>query len=261
MELGLKDKIALVTGGSYGIGRAIALALADEGCRVAICARGAERLEQTAAEIRAKGAAVLAIVADAAAEESAQIVIDRVAREWGGLHVLINNVGGGGSGKESRPIEQVPEEKWQEAFQRNVWATQRFTMQVIPHMRRAKWGRVVSIASRQGKEGGGRAWYTMAKSAEISLMKTLALNADLARAGITFNSIAPGRVLFEGNDWDQFRREDPERYAQTLDRRLPLGRAGTPEEVAAVTVFACSERASLLNGACISVDGGESYSF
>jgi len=260
MQLGLKDKIALVTGGSYGIGRAIALALADEGCRVAICARGAERLEATAGEIRTKGVPALAIPTDATLAESPRRVVDAVVQKWGGLHILINNVGGAG-GRETRPVEEVPEEKWLEAYQRNVLAAQRFTLQVIPHLRRAKWGRVLAIASTQGKEGGGRPWYTLAKSAEISLMKTLALDANLVRAGITFNSIAPGRVIFDGNEWDQFRREDPERFANTLDQRLPLGRAGTPEEVAAVVTFVCSERASLLNGACIAVDGGESYSF
>jgi 3-oxoacyl-[acyl-carrier protein] reductase len=260
MDLGLKNKIALVTGGSYGIGRAIALALADEGCRVAICARGTERLEKTAAEIRARGGEVLAISADATRSEDARRVVDAVVQKFGGLQILINNVGGGG-GRELRPVDEVPEEIWAEAYQRNALAAQRFTMQAIPHMRRAKWGRVIAIASTQGKEGGGRPWYTMAKSAEISLIKTLALNADLARAGITFNSVAPGRVIFDGNDWDKFRKEDPERFEQTLKQRLPLGRAGTPEEVAAVVAFACSERASLLNGACIAVDGGESYSF
>lgn len=260
MELGLKDKIALVTGGSYGIGRAIALALAKEGCRVAICARGAERLEEAAARIRASGAKALAIVADATGEDAAHMVIDRVVGEWGGLQILVNNVGGGGEGVEKRNVEEVPEQKWLEAYQRNVLATRKFTMQALPYMRRSKWGRVVSIASRQGKEGGGRPWYTMAKSAEISLMKTLAMNPDLARSGITFNSVAPGRIVFEGSDWDQFRRQDPGRFAQSMDR-LPLGRAGTPEEAAAAVVFACSEPASLLNGACISVDGGESHSF
>ncbi|MGA2684996.1 MAG: SDR family oxidoreductase [Verrucomicrobiota bacterium] len=260
MQLGLKDKIALVTGGSYGIGRAIALALADEGCHVAISARGSERLETTAAEIRAKGVPALIIPADAMEAESASRVVGAVVQKWGRLQILVNNVGGGG-GRDTRPVEEVPEAKWTEAYQRNALAAQRFTLSAIPHLRRAKWGRVVAIASTQGKEGGGRPWYTMAKSAEISMMKTLALNADLARSGITFNSVALGRVIFDGNEWDHFRLEDPERFARMLTQRLPLGRAGTPEEVAAVVAFVCSERASLLNGACIAVDGGESYSF
>jgi 3-oxoacyl-[acyl-carrier protein] reductase len=260
MEFGLRNKIALVTGGSYGIGRAIALALAGEGCRVAVCARGEARLNETVAEIRHAGVEALGIRADATKVEDVSRVMETVHSTWGGLHILVNNVGGGG-GRELQSVEVVPEEKWIEAYQRNALAAVRFTRMAIPHLRRARWGRVVSIASVQGREGGGRPWYTMAKSAEISLMKTLALNHELVRDGLTFNSVAPGRVLFAGNEWDAFRREDPGRFEQTMKQRLPLGRAGTPEEVAAVVAFLCSERASLVNGACIAVDGGESYSF
>jgi NAD(P)-dependent dehydrogenase (short-subunit alcohol dehydrogenase family) len=101
----------------------------------------------------------------------------------------------------------------------------------------------------------------MAKSAEISLMKALALNFDLARSGITFNSVAPGRVIFPGNEWDKFRQEDPIRFQQAVNTRLPLARCGTPEEIAAAVAFLCSNPAALINGACLSVDGGESYSF
>lgn len=260
MELGLKGKIALVTGASYGIGRAIAMALADEGCAVGICARGVAHLNKTAADIRAKGVSSLAIPADATKPDDIQRVVDTVVHRWGDLHILVNNVGGGG-GRVQMPVEEVPEEKWLGSYERNALAAVRFTRLAIPHMRRAKSGRVVTIASVQGKEGGGRPWYTMSKSAEISLMKTLALNHELVRDGLTFNSIAPGRIIFEGNEWDEFRKEDPKRFHQTLNQRLPLGRAGTPEEVASVVTFVCSARASLVNGACIAVDGGESYSF
>jgi 3-oxoacyl-[acyl-carrier protein] reductase len=260
MELGLQGKIALVTGGSYGIGRAIALALAGEGCRVAICARNPQRLEATATEIRGQGTDCLAIPADATKSADVQRVVEGTVAAWGGVDILVNNVGGGG-GRVQMPVEQVPEAEWVETYDRNALAAVRFTRLVIPHMRRAKWGRVVAIASTQGKEGGGRPWYTMAKSAEIGLIKTLALNHELVRDGLTFNSIAPGRVLFPGNGWDDFRQEDPERFAQTMNQRLPLGRPGTPEEIAAVAVFVCSQAARLLNGACIAVDGGESYSF
>jgi 3-oxoacyl-[acyl-carrier protein] reductase len=256
MDLGLKGKIALVTGGSYGIGQAIARVLAEEGCRVAICARGIERLQRAAARMGDS----LVIPADATKLADIRRVVEVVTQTWGGLHILVNNVGGGG-GRVPGAVEDVPEEKWLEVYERNALAAVRFTRMAIPHLRRAGWGRVVTIASVQGKEGGGRPWYTMAKSAGISLMKTLALNRDLVRSGITFNSIAPGRVVFEGNEWDQFRQEDPERYAQTLEQRLPLGRAGTPGEVASAVAFVCSEAAAFINGACIAVDGGESYSF
>ena len=260
MDFGLKNKIALVTGGSYGIGRSIALALADAGCRVAICARKQDRLDATATELRAKGVECLALQADATVSADIARVVKTVADIWGGVDILVNNVGGGG-GREKIPVEEVAEAEWLSHYERNALAAVRFTRLVIPHMKRAGWGRVVAVASTQGKEGGGRPWYTMAKSAEISLMKTLALNADLARAGITFNSVAPGRVIFPGNGWDEFRQEAPERFEQTLKQRLPLGRCGTPEEVAAVIAFVCSKSASLVNGACIAVDGGESYSF
>jgi len=260
MELGLKGKIALVTGGSYGIGRAIALALAGEGCRVAICARDKKRLAAAAKEIRKHGVDCLAISADATKAADVARVVKTVTKAWGRIDILVNNVGGGG-GRVTASVEDVPEAEWVETYNRNTLSAVRFTRLVIPHMRRAKWGRVVAIASTQGKEGGGRPWYTMAKSAEISMIKTLALNHDLARAGITFNSVAPGRILFPGNGWDEFRREDAQRFEQTQQQRLPLGRCGTPEEVAAVVAFVCSPKASLVNGACIAVDGGESYSF
>ena len=260
MEFGLQGKIALVTGASYGIGRAIALALAAEGCALAICARGIARLEATAADLLACGAPVEAIAADATNGDDVRRVVDKVAERFGGLHILINNVGGGG-GRLDLPIEDVPEQVWQEHHERNALAAVRFTRLAIPLMRRAGFGRVVTVTSTKGKEGGGLPWYTMTKSAEIGLMKSLALTPELVRSGITFNSVAPGRIIFDGNDWDQFRREAPQRYAEKLSQRLPLGRAGTPEEVAAVVAFICSMQASLVNGACIAVDGGESFSY
>jgi 3-oxoacyl-[acyl-carrier protein] reductase len=260
MDLGLRGRTALVTGASYGIGRAIAMGLAREGCSIAICARGQERLEETAAALSALGVPVEAIAADVTRAEDIQRVMDRVAARFGGLEILVNNVGGGG-GRAPLPVEEMPDEIWIETHERNALAAARFTRLAIPMMRRAGYGRVVTLSSVKGKEGGGRPWYTMTKSAEIALMKTLALNQDLVRAGMTFNSIAPGRVIYDGNEWDEFRLEAPDRYAETMKQRMPLGRAGTPDEVAAVVVFVCSAQAGLVNGACIPVDGGESFSF
>ena len=225
MDLGLRDKVALVTGGSHGIGRAIALALADEGCRVAICARNEERLERLAAEIHARGGEALAIRADATADADATRVVEGVVQAWGALQILVNNVGGGG-GRARQSADAVPIEYWRAVYELNAGAALRFTLLALPHMRRGGWGRVVTIASVKGFEGGGRPWYNMAKAAEISLMKSLALDADLVRAGVTFNSIVPGRVAFPGNGWDLFRQDEPERYEERMKRDMPIGRAG-----------------------------------
>ena len=127
-------------------------------------------------------------------------------------------------------------------------------------MKQNGWGRIVTIASIQGKEGGGRPWYTMAKSAEITLMKTLAMDSKLSSRGITFNSVAPGGILFDGNEWDKFREESPERFNKRL-KDLPLGRLGKPQEIPDTVAFICSEKPSYINGACIVDDRGQSKSF
>ena len=249
-----------MTGGSYGIGRYIALALAEEGCDVAVCARGRDRLEETTSDIQARGVRALGISADATAPGDVRNVVQTVARSSSTIHILVNNVGGGGQ-RVSTPVEEVAEETWLDVYDSNALAAVRFTMQVIPFMRRQRWGRVVTVASVQGREGGGRPWYGMAKSAEISLMKTLAMNHDLAGDGMTFNTVAPGGVIVQGNEWDTFRRESPERFRNHERDKLPRGSLGSPQEVADVIAFLCSERASLVNGACVVVDGGESRSF
>jgi 3-oxoacyl-[acyl-carrier protein] reductase len=161
----------------------------------------------------------------------------------------------------SQSPEKVPESVWQDTYNRNALASIRYTLLSIPYMRKLKWGRVVTIASKQGREGGGKPWYAMAKSAEIALMKTMALNFDFARDGITFNSIAPGAILTEEGSWAEYLLQEPDKLKARLLSEFPLGRLGLPEEVANVVVFACSEKASLMSGACIPVDGGESKAF
>lgn len=260
MNLGLAGKTALVTGGSHGIGLAVARALADEGCRVAICARHADRLEAAAADLRARGAEALAVAADVLVPADVERVMDRVVTAWGTLHVLVNNVGGGGRwGTDA--VEDADDAVWRDVHDKNAMAAVRFTRRALPLMRRQGWGRVVTVASIHGVEAGGRPWFTMAKSAEIALMKSLALRPELARDGITFNTIAPGSIMIPDTGWAREAEGDPAGFAARLAEGYPLGRLGTPEEVAAVVVFACSAPATLLNGATIAVDGGESRSF
>lgn len=260
MDLGIKGKYALVTGGSHGIGRSIALALAEEGCNVAICARNREQIGETLVELKASGIQGIGIPADVMVPEDIERVMKTVIDSWGTIHILVNNVGGGGR-LGTTVVEETAEDIWLDVYNMNALAAIRFTMKVIPFMKKQKWGRVITIASTQGREGGGRPWYNMAKSAEISLMKTLAMNPELSKYSITFNSIAPGAIIFTGNEWDILRKENPKELERVIDWKHPLGRLGAPEEVASVVVFLCSGRASLVNGASIPVDGGESKSF
>lgn len=240
-DLGLEGKRALVTGGTHGIGLAIASLLCRHGCKIAVCSRSEERLENVRRRFPSSTLALPADVAMTGQMVGAMQVIDA---EWGGIDIVINNVGGGGRwGLEI--IEDTDDEAWEGVYQKNAVASCQFTMWAIPHMRAKKWGRVVTITSiLGGKEGNGRPWFVMAKAAQTALMKSLASQSYLARDGITFNSVAPGLI-------------DVGKPGLGSEE-LPLGRMGTPEEVANVVAFLCSPLASLVNGANLVVDGGQS---
>ncbi len=259
MDLGLKDRFALVTGGTHGIGRSIALALAEEGCNVAVCSRNTERIEKVAQEIKAKGVACLGIQADVLIESDIKKTMRKIISEWKTLHILINNVGGGGRWG-SEIAEKTKEEVWLDVYNKNALAAIRFTMLAIPYMRRQKWGRVVTITSIFGRESGARPWFNMAKSAQTALMKSLSRQAYLARDGITFNSVAPGAIMIPDTGWEKILKENPKKANQFAEKELPMGRFGRPEEVADLVAFICSEKAGLLNGASIPIDGGEGRS-
>jgi len=260
VDLGLGGKYALVTGGSHGIGLAIAKALATEGCNIAICSRREDRLASSEAELKKTGVEVLAIRADVLKPRDITKVVDRIARSWRRLDILVNNVGGGGRWG-SEIFEETPDRVWLDVYNKNAMAAVRFTKLALPLMRKRKWGRVVTVASIYGKEGGGRPWSNMAQSAEISFMKTMSMDHALARIGITFNTVAPGSIMIKDTGWDEERRKHPLRFRRLLEHEFPLGRLGSPEEVAYVVAFLCSEVASLVNGACVVVDGAEGSSF
>ena len=260
MDLGIKGKFALVTGGSHGIGKSIALALARQGCNVAICARNSANVDDVVAQIKTQGVESIGISADVMKPEDIDRVMRTVIDQWKTIHILVNNAGGGGRwGKED--VLETPEEVWADVYNKNATAAVRFTMKAIAWMKKQNWGRVVTIGSICGREGGGRPWFNMAKSAQISLMKTLAMRPDLARCGITFNTVAPGAIMIPDTGWEKEMADNPSGFQEMVERTFPLGRLGSPEEVADVVAFVCSEKASLLNGACLAVDGAESKSF
>ena len=257
MDFGLKGKVAFVTGGSHGIGRATALALAREGCRVSIAARGKSNLDATASALRAMGASCLAIQADLSIEEDLDKAFDAVINEFGSVHVLVNNVGGGGRWGDENVL-QTAERVWTEAYDKNVGIALRLTLKALPFMQRQNWGRVITITSIYGVQAGGRPWFNLAKVAQSVLMKNLALRREFARRNITFNSVAPGALMIPDTGWEAEQQKDPEGFRQRVDHEFTAGRLGLPEEVADVVAFVASERSSYMNGACLLVDGGQS---
>jgi 3-oxoacyl-[acyl-carrier protein] reductase len=254
MDLGLKDKVAIVTGSSRGIGRSIALGLADEGCKLVICARGEEKLQETAREIQKKGVDVVPVVADIVKKEGANRVVDHAMSSFDRIDVLVNNVGG----SNRKPFVDHTDEDWQAIIDMNLFAAIRMSRLVVPGMAERGSGSIIMISSIWGRELGGPSSYNTTKAALVGLSKNLA--KELAPKGVRVNTVAPGSILFPGGGWDRRQKEDPEGMAAFVKQNMPLGRFGKPEEVANLVVFLASERASLMTGTCINVDGCQSFS-
>jgi 3-oxoacyl-[acyl-carrier protein] reductase len=254
VDLGLAGKIALVTGGSRGIGRSIALGFAEEGCRVAVCARGAEALETTAVELRERTAEALTVSADVTDEAGQDLVLDETLNAFGGIDILVNNVGGGGA----PTFMETTDDQWRAAADLTLWPAVRLSRLAVPHMQQRGGGAIIMISSIYGREWGGRPAYMTLKAAEIGVAKAMA--RELAPRNIRVNTVAPGSIRFPGGSWDRRCQEDPEGMAQFVRADMPLGRFGSSEEVANVVVFLASQRASLMVGACVNVDGCQSRS-
>ncbi|HWN14217.1 MAG TPA: SDR family oxidoreductase [Candidatus Dormibacteraeota bacterium] len=257
MDLGIKGKTALVVAASKGMGRASALGLAAEGARVVMCARGEAALEDAAAEVkRQTGADVVALVADASRAADISRVVAEANRAFGGVDILVANVGGPPPG----PFEAMTDEQWKTAFEQVHLSTVRFIREVLPHMKQARWGRILAIQSSSVKQPvDGLVLSNGIRPGIAGLFKTLA--GDLAPHGITVNLVLPGRIMT-----DRFREHQTDRATRsgvTLEKQMelssadiPMGRIGTPEEFAAMVVFLASARASYVTGTAVQVDGG-----
>lgn len=260
MKLGMEGRVALVTGGSKGIGQAIARALAEEGARVAIAARGAEALRKAAAALREFD--VLALPADATNQEAASSAVARTAEAFGGLDILVNNAGGAGK---FGGFSDLTDDDWRNAFELNVLSLVHFVRAAEPHLRRSKSGRIVNISSIVGLQPGSfNPHYAATKAATLNLGKFLA--GHFAKDGVLVNTVCPGPVHSES--WEaNVRRLALERGAgfddawQQVEReesaKIPLGRVGEGEDVAGLVVFLASERARWITGSCFHVNGGK----
>ena len=249
MDFGIEGKVALVTGATKGIGLGIAQALAREGARVSVVARTAAEVQRVAESINGFG-----VAADVTSEEGCSRAISETLDNLGRVEILVNNFGA----RAGTSWQDTGLHEFDSAFRGNLIVSARMTQQVLPAMIERGWGRVVVISSVFGREAGGAPAYNAAKAAENSYVKSLA--REVAAKGVTVNAIAPGSILWEGGGWHRRRAADPQGIAEFVRHEMPLGRFGTVDEVAAVVAFVCSTQASLINGACINVDGGQSRS-
>ena len=257
MDLHLTDKVALITGASRGIGKYIAEALAREGCAVGICARSEDDLNETATHIRdAYGVSVYTEVADLTQSDTPGTFVEKAAEALGGVDIYVGNVGGNLRGD----FMELSDDDWNAIIDLNLKSHVRASRAAIPHIRNAGGGSICYISSIYGRElgGAGLTLYNTTKSALISMGKVMA--QELAPENIRVNTVAPGSIRFPGGSWDRRVKENPEAMQAFVEENLPIGRFGRAEEVADAVAFLVSERASLITGACINIDGGQSHS-
>ncbi|GGP11246.1 SDR family oxidoreductase [Nonomuraea glycinis] len=249
MDLGIKGKVALVTGGSAGIGLAAAKSLAKEGCDVCVSARNPERLADAVVELQEFGGVVHAVLADVEDPDAAERVVRETRDVVGPVDILVANAGGPPAGR----FVDASMADWELAIQRNLLGTVRLARAVLPEMRARGWGRIVTITSRSAREAlDGLALSNSTRSAVAGLVRTLA--REVGADGVLVNNVMPGSI-------DTERLRDLAGSEEALAERagsVPLGRIGRPEEVGDVVAFLASERASYMNGVSVLVDGGES---
>ena len=254
MELGLRGRRAVITGGSRGIGFAVAEALAAEGVAVGLIARDASGLADAADRLGPRGVPVATAVADVMDPAALHAAVDDIAGQLGGLDRLVANAGGTiGTGN----LTSAGPGEFTGTFALNCGHAAELIRAGLAHLRAAGGGAVVIVSSITGLRPAPRTAYAAAKAAESQLAATAA--QELAPDRIRVNAVSPGSIMFPGGSWDAFRRDNPEDFATFLATQFPFGRLGHLEEVADVVTFLLSDRASWVTGSNIVVDGGQRY--
>lgn len=257
MDLGLKDKVALVAAASKGLGKATALELAREGANVAICARTEVTLQAAAGEIeRANGSEVLAVVANVSKADDIERLVQTTVDHFGRLDILVTNAGGPPAGY----FLDLDDEAWFAAIELTLMSTVRLCRAAVPHMRQNGWGRIVNITSVSVKQPIDNLLLSNAlRAGVVGLAKTL--SNQFAGDGITVNSVCPGWTLTDRvAELNAARAREQgvpvEKVERQVTANIPMGRMGRPEELAALIAFLASERAGYITGTAIQVDGG-----
>ena len=252
MDLGLRGKVAAVTGGSEGIGRATVQRLVQEGMKVALCARRPEVLNAFVEELRKTGADVLAVVADAAKPGEPERFIEETVRHFGRIDIVVNNAGATGQS----PFDAVDDAAWQQDLDIKVFAHIRTARAAIPHMKKQGGGRIINLNMVGAKQpAAGTFPTTISRAAGLALTK--ALSKELAGHNILVNAAAVGKIKSKQQERRAARQgiSVAEHYEKT-GKTIPLGRMGEAEEVAGVIAFLASDAASYVTGSCVHVDGG-----
>lgn len=246
MKNGLSDKVAFVTGGSRGIGRAIALALADEGCDTLINYQSADdAAEEVVSELKKKNVRAKAYKADISNDAETAAMVRAITEEFGPVDILVNNA----AINRDKGFLKMTKQMWEEVLGVNLNGPFNVTHELLPGMVAKGWGRIINIASMNGQTGNfGQANYTVTKGGLMSLTFTLA--REFARKGITVNAVSPGYTETD------MTKGMPTAALDMVKNMIPLGRMGTPEEVAAAVVFIASPRASYITGQVLGVNGG-----
>ncbi len=257
MDLGLKNKVALVTAASQGLGKAAALALASEGARVVMCSRSAKGIRAAAREVHEMtGSEILPVVADISGARAIKALVRTATRRYGRIHIAVTNVGGPPTGD----ILTMPEAEWRRGYESILMSVVRLIREVLPGMIDQRWGRIIAIASITAKQPiTDLITSSVLRPGLMGLAKVLS-NRN-ARHGITFNTICPGFIL-TGRQEELMKARSVQKkmsledYLAETVREIPAGRMGKPEEIGNVIAFLASERASYINGTTILVDGG-----
>ena len=252
MDLGLKGKIAVVTGGTQGIGKATALRLAQEGANVAICARTKPTVDETAGEIQKLGVQALGVAADMSKAADIERFMKAVIERFGRVDILVNNAG---TSKRGAFLE-LTDEEWSNDLELKVFGAIRCSRLVVPHMKKNGGGRIVNITISSAKQPGAQSYPTSVSRA-AGLAITKAMSKEFAADNILVNTVCIGKIK-SGQHERRYKRDGrtPEQYYAEAAKDIPMRRVGEAEEVADVIAFLVSERASYVTGTSVNLDGG-----